>query len=443
LENRIGGIIMEISNKILETFIEDWKTEVDWSEEEYDKLKKSLIEISLLNGGQIKYDLDLDKDIRDQYILKTIDDGLNKVMRTYSKKLIKENDKVYYWKETDEFNASFDFTKTVKYHEKINLNSASANELATLPIINESISEKIVQFRNENGWFTNVDELLKIEGIDEIDIKTIQYAVSTSVPDNDKPTFSSSINTFIDKPDFNNFLKVLKNGERYFFEDGGTTSLTPSFQKEIIGELDKIVNYIKKNHFPKFGKYRRVRASRIKEDFENNLFVKNQEEKMVGEYKGASVLDDTQYLYFLVNALKTAKTKIRIIMFFMVYKDAEKYPTDKIMDAIIEAKKRGVDVKVILDKDAEGEVYGSRIINKEAYKKFMENGIDVLFDFEEKVTHSKITIIDDDHVIIGSHNWTAGSFYAYDDKSIYIESSDFNSTVSDYFDSLWFLYKRS
>ena len=81
---------MEISNKILETFIEDWKTEVDWSEEEYDKLKKSLIEISLLNGGQIKYDLDLDKDIRDQYILKTIDDGLNKVMRTYSKKLIKE-----------------------------------------------------------------------------------------------------------------------------------------------------------------------------------------------------------------------------------------------------------------------------------------------------------------------------------------------------------------
>ncbi|MBT3384280.1 MAG: hypothetical protein HN410_11215 [Prolixibacteraceae bacterium] len=434
---------MEISNKILETFIEDWKTEVDWSEEEYDKLKKSLIEISLLNGGQIKYDLDLDKDIRDQYILKTIDDGLNKVMRTYSKKLIKENDKVYYWKETDEFNASFDFTKTVKYHEKINLNSASANELATLPIINESISEKIVQFRNENGWFTNVDELLKIEGIDEIDIKTIQYAVSTSVPDNDKPTFSSSINTFIDKPDFNNFLKVLKNGERYFFEDGGTTSLTPSFQKEIIGELDKIVNYIKKNHFPKFGKYRRVRASRIKEDFENNLFVKNQEEKMVGEYKGASVLDDTQYLYFLVNALKTAKTKIRIIMFFMVYKDAEKYPTDKIMDAIIEAKKRGVDVKVILDKDAEGEVYGSRIINKEAYKKFMENGIDVLFDFEEKVTHSKITIIDDDHVIIGSHNWTAGSFYAYDDKSIYIESSDFNSTVSDYFDSLWFLYKRS
>ncbi|MBT6767281.1 MAG: hypothetical protein HN778_20445 [Prolixibacteraceae bacterium] len=443
MENRIGGIIMEISNKILETFIEDWKTEVDWSEEEYDKLKKSLIEISLLNGGQIKYDLDLDKDIRDQYILKTIDDGLNKVMRTYSKKLIKENDKVYYWKETDEFNASFDFTKTVKYHEKINLNSASANELATLPIINESISEKIVQFRNENGWFTNVDELLKIEGIDEIDIKTIQYAVSTSVPDNDKPTFSSSINTFIDKPDFNNFLKVLKNGERYFFEDGGTTSLTPSFQKEIIGELDKIVNYIKKNHFPKFGKYRRVRASRIKEDFENNLFVKNQEEKMVGEYKGASVLDDTQYLYFLVNALKTAKTKIRIIMFFMVYKDAEKYPTDKIMDAIIEAKKRGVDVKVILDKDAEGEVYGSRIINKEAYKKFMENGIDVLFDFEEKVTHSKITIIDDDHVIIGSHNWTAGSFYAYDDKSIYIESSDFNSTVSDYFDSLWFLYKRS
>ena len=434
---------MEISNTLLETFIEDWKTGVDWTEKEYDKIKKMLVEISRLNGGQIKNDIDLDKDIHDQYILKTIDDGLNKVMKTYSEILKADNDKDYYWKETNEITASFDFTKAVKYHEKINLNLASACELATIPSFDKGISERIVQFKNENGYFTNIEELLKIDGIDEASLRTIQYAIIISPPDGDKLSFSSNVNTFINKPDFSNFLKVLKNEKGYVFEDGDPKPLTESYQKKVIKELYKIVNHLEKNHFPKFGKYRRVKASRIKEDYENQQFVKNLEKNMGGEYKGACVLDDTQYLYFLIQALKTAKKKIRTIMFFMVYKDAEKYPTDKIMDAIIDAKERGVDIKVILDKDAEGEVYGSRLINKEAYNKFIEKGIDVLFDFEEKVTHSKLIIIDDDHAIVGSHNWTAGSFYAYDDKSIYIESADFSTKMSGYFDSLWHLYREN
>lgn len=127
----------------------------------------------------------------------------------------------------------------------------------------------------------------------------------------------------------------------------------------------------------------------------------------------------------------------------MKFEDEEKYPTDSIFAQLESAKNRNVDIKVILDKDAEGEVFGSRIINENAYNFFKQNDIEVTYDSEETLTHTKIVLVDDNHLVIGSHNWTAGSFYAYDDKSIYIESPEMVEEASNYFDKLWSEYKIS
>ena len=421
---------MEIANNLVETFIKSWKTDVDWSADEYEKIKGLLLKISFLNGGQIKYDVELDNTIRDQYLLKTIKDGLNKVMNIYRDKLQPTGGNDFYWKETNKLKPSFPFTKGVKYHKKIELNSATAEELATIPLIDKTISERIVEFRRENGMFSQMEELLKIDGIDEASLRTIQYAFDFSEIVEKNPPNSAEVDAFIQKPDFSNFLKVIKKEGTNIFDNLGPEPVCRPYREEILRELKNIADFIEKNHFPKFKRYRRVKASRIKEDYDNQQFASTIEQNWKGEYSGSCLLDDTQYFYFLLQALKTAQKSIRIIMFFMAYYDAKKYPTDKIFDAIVEAKLRGVDTKIILDKDAEGEVYGSRLINTEAYNKFVEQGIDVLFDLEEKVTHSKIVVIDGKHSIIGSHNWTAGSFFAYDDKSIYIESADFGSKVN-------------
>jgi len=49
--------------------------------------------------------------------------------------------------------------------KKINLNTASKNELTSLPGIGEGIAEQILLYREERGKFTTVDELKKIKGI--------------------------------------------------------------------------------------------------------------------------------------------------------------------------------------------------------------------------------------------------------------------------------------
>ncbi len=50
--------------------------------------------------------------------------------------------------------------------DKININSATAEELAKVPGLNQELAERIIEAREENGEFVDMDELLDIEGID-------------------------------------------------------------------------------------------------------------------------------------------------------------------------------------------------------------------------------------------------------------------------------------
>ena len=52
-----------------------------------------------------------------------------------------------------------------KDNNKINLNSATVDELAKVPGLNKELAEKIIAAREENGEFVDMEELLDIDGI--------------------------------------------------------------------------------------------------------------------------------------------------------------------------------------------------------------------------------------------------------------------------------------
>ena len=49
----------------------------------------------------------------------------------------------------------------------VNLNTATATQIATLPGIGETAAQRIIEYREKNGGFKKVEELMNVKGIGE------------------------------------------------------------------------------------------------------------------------------------------------------------------------------------------------------------------------------------------------------------------------------------
>ena len=64
--------------------------------------------------------------------------------------------------------------------EKINVNTASAEELTALPGIGKAYADRIVEYREKNGPFKKVEDLLNVRGIGEKTLERIRDRVTVA-----------------------------------------------------------------------------------------------------------------------------------------------------------------------------------------------------------------------------------------------------------------------
>jgi competence protein ComEA len=64
----------------------------------------------------------------------------------------------------------------------INLNSATAMQLETLPGVGPATAQRIVEYRQKNGGFKKVEDLMNIRGLGEKGFLKIKPLVTVSAP---------------------------------------------------------------------------------------------------------------------------------------------------------------------------------------------------------------------------------------------------------------------
>jgi phosphatidylserine/phosphatidylglycerophosphate/cardiolipin synthase-like enzyme len=94
-------------------------------------------------------------------------------------------------------------------------------------------------------------------------------------------------------------------------------------------------------------------------------------------------------------------------------------------------------VRVLVDQDRDEDPYRSTVINEIAVGFLRDAGVDVWRDAPATLLHSKFVLIDSDLTVIGSHNWSAGSYFQFDDMSLAIRSAATTAAQRARFDVLW------
>ncbi len=153
-------------------------------------------------------------------------------------------------------------------------------------------------------------------------------------------------------------------------------------------------------------------------------------------------ISSDKYFEATLNELISAKSSIQVVMYLVsVSPDQPDSQVNQLISALIKAKERGVDVKVILDQNINFESESSEDAatsnkNQKAYELLRKNNIPVFFDTSDTYTHSKAIVIDNETVILGSTNWSKAALTRNNESNILIHSKELAQNLIDEFSKI-------
>jgi phosphatidylserine/phosphatidylglycerophosphate/cardiolipin synthase-like enzyme len=146
------------------------------------------------------------------------------------------------------------------------------------------------------------------------------------------------------------------------------------------------------------------------------------------------VLND-QYFQVARKMIQEAKHSIQVVMFEMGYYDKHpNTPSNLLVKELINAKKRGVRVEVILEVK-EGEDRTTKR-NRHTGRILSEGGVQVIYDSLSKTTHAKCIVVDGNLILLGSTNWTYYALTSNNEVSVVIRSKEVAKGLVDYFNQV-------
>lgn len=423
----------------VEWFVDElatWPGAAALTDAQKNEIATALVAISRMNKGEVVCDTDgeASAEIR-EYCISRANQLLDSLARSYRRNLLAEVRQERYRVPNDAIRTSIPFLNPVTFAPKVDLNRASVEDLERLPGIGLSTAKRILQRRQSRGPFKAPEEVIEVKGIGKRGFEKFRHAVYVGPRARGVYHWSQSLQAFIEAPTFQRWLEAMVKSEltisRYL------PRLHESWGDQIVYEIGQLQNELEGSGRIGWKDTLPVGEEEVTELAEEQREYDRIERLAIEGNLHCAIIDDSRYPNVLLELLKVARQRIRIVMFFMRFEDEGAYPTDALLEELRLAHSRGVDIRVILDQDAEGDLVNSRVINEEAFQYLEQNGIAVKYDSIERYTHTKLVVVDEEHTVVGSHNWTAGSFFAYDDTSAYVCSRELAQHYLAQFEQMW------
>lgn len=146
------------------------------------------------------------------------------------------------------------------------------------------------------------------------------------------------------------------------------------------------------------------------------------------------LLLDRDYLTALLEGVDRARAEIFLSAYlFRTMADKNGYP-EAVLKHLAAAVRRGVRVDVVLESSREANDLNRS--NTETAERLKKGGIRVCMDAPERVTHTKLVVIDRRYVMIGSHNLTHAALKFNHEASVWIDSAPLAEEAVGYMKSL-------
>lgn len=124
---------------------------------------------------------------------------------------------------------------------------------------------------------------------------------------------------------------------------------------------------------------------------------------------------------FIIYWIDKANSSIKVMMYSFTLQD--------IADALVLAKERGVDVRVLFEEQ--------QITQYSQYQYLDTQGVSVKIDSNPYLMHHKVLIIDNRFVLVGSFNWSTSGETKNNENLILIKSQLLVTKFNEEFNRLW------
>ena len=145
---------------------------------------------------------------------------------------------------------------------------------------------------------------------------------------------------------------------------------------------------------------------------------------------------NSDYIPYIISLIDSAQSTIDILMFSAKYYRGKRgNSVNAFWHSLRRAASRGVSIRVLLN--ANFYMGGNKQDNIFIVQSFRGPNFHTALSGKSTRLHSKLVIVDDQHVVLGSHNTSQRAFRANFETSIAVKSQPLAASFKMHYDRLW------